>query len=368
MGGKKMKINLTEMYVDEEIKRVVIRVLESKRYVKGEEAKNFEKEFAKFCGVKYGVTTNSGTSALHVAMLAAGLTAGDEVIVPSHTFIATVSPLIHIGLKPVFAEIDEKTYTLNPDDIRKKITKNTKAIIPVHLYGHPADMDAIEEIAQEHDLIVIEDACQAHGAEYKGRKVGILGDIACFSFFPSKNMTVAGDGGMIITDNEEYAIKAAALRDQGRVAGKKYEHEYVGFNYRMSEILAAIGRVQLKHLPKWIEKRRDIAKIYNELLENVDVILPVEEDWAKHVYHLYVIRHRKRDKLKQFLEEKGIATGIHYPIPVHRQPAIKNYIKENYELKITENIAKEVLSLPIYPQMEKEKIEYVVNCIKKFEG
>ena len=363
-----MKINLTEMYVDEEIKRVVIRVLESKRYVKGEEAKNFEKEFAKFCGVKYGVTTNSGTSALHVAMLAAGLTAGDEVIVPSHTFIATVSPLIHIGLKPVFAEIDEKTYTLNPDDIRKKITKNTKAIIPVHLYGHPADMDAIEEIAQEHDLIVIEDACQAHGAEYKGRKVGILGDIACFSFFPSKNMTVAGDGGMIITDNEEYAIKAAALRDQGRVAGKKYEHEYVGFNYRMSEILAAIGRVQLKHLPKWIEKRRDIAKIYNELLENVDVILPVEEDWAKHVYHLYVIRHRKRDKLKQFLEEKGIATGIHYPIPVHRQPAIKNYIKENYELKITENIAKEVLSLPIYPQMEKEKIEYVVNCIKKFEG
>ncbi len=365
-GRGKMKINLAEMYVDEEIKKAAIEVLESKRYVKGEQAKKFEEEFAQFCGTRYGISTNSGTSALHIAMLVAGIKAGDEVIVPSHTFIATVSPLIHIGAKPIFAEIDERTYTMDPDDVRKKITEKTKAIIPVHLYGHPCDMKAIKEIAEEHNLCIIEDACQAHGAEYKGRKIGSIGDMACFSFFPSKNMTVAGDGGMVVTNNEEYAVKAAALRDQGRIAGKKYEHDYIGFNYRMSEILAAIGRIQLKHLPEWIERRREIAKLYNELLENVGVILPFEADWAKHVYHLYVVRHEERDKLKEFLKEKGVASGIHYPIPVHLQPAIRNTLLEDYKLEITEKVAKEVLSLPIYPQMEREKVEYVVECIKEF--
>ncbi len=363
-----MQVNLVEMYVDEEIKNAAINVLESKRYVKGQQAKEFEEEFARFCGVKYGIATNSGTSALHIALLVTGVKAGDEVIVPSHTFIATVSPLIHIGARPIFVEIEEKTYTMDANAIEKKITKKTKAIIPVHLYGHPCDMDAIKEIAEEYDLKIIEDACQAHGAEYKGRKIGSIGDIACFSFFPSKNMTVAGDGGMIVTNNEEYAIKAAALRDQGRVAGKKYEHDYIGFNYRMSEILAAIGRIQLKHLPEWIEKRREIAKIYNELLEDTDIILPYERKWAKHVYHLYVIRHAERNKLREFLKKKGVATGIHYPIPVHLQPAVRNYIEKDYELEITEKVAKEVLSLPIYPQMEKEKVEYVVECIKEFGG
>ncbi|MCD6222086.1 MAG: DegT/DnrJ/EryC1/StrS family aminotransferase [Thermoplasmata archaeon] len=361
-----MKVNLTEMYVDEEIKNAAMKVIESRRYVKGEQAREFEKEFAKFSGAKYGVATNSGTSALHVAMLSVGIERGDEVIVPSHTFIATVSPLLHIGAKPVFAEIDEKTYTMDVNDVRKKITKKTKAIIPVHLYGQPADMDAIKEIADEYGLIIIEDACQAHGAEYKGRRAGSIGNIAAFSFFPSKNLTVAGDGGMIVTNNEEYALKAAALRDQGRVAGKKYEHDYVGFNYRMSEILAAIGRVQLKHLPEWIEGRRRVARLYNELLADLDIILPFEKEWAKHVYHLYVIRHPERDKLKEFLKEKGIATGIHYPIPVHMQPAIKNILKEEYKLPVTEKVAKEVLSLPIYPWMEEEKVEYVANAIKEW--
>lgn len=360
-----MKVNLAEMYVDDEIKKAAIDVLESKRYVKGQQAKEFEKEFARFCNVKYGIATNSGTSALHVALLTIGIKRGDEVILPSHTFIATASPIIHIGAKPVFAEIDENTYTIDAEDVRKKITDKTKAIIPVHLYGHPCNMDEIKEIAMDYNIKIIEDACQAHGAEYKGKKIGSIGDIACFSFFPSKNMTVAGDGGMLVTDNDEYAIKAKALVDQGRLEGKKYEHDFIGFNYRMSEILAAIGRIQLKHLPKWVERRREVAKVYNELLEESSLILPMEMEWAKHVYHLYVVRSRKRDKLKEFLKEKGIGTGIHYPIPIHLQPAMK--FLRNVKLPITEKIAKEVLSLPIYPQMEMEKIEYVVKSIKEFE-
>ena len=359
-----MKVNMAEMYVDDEIKNAAIRVLESRRYVKGEEAKKLEEEFAEFVQAKYGIATNSGTSALHVALLAIGIKRGDEVIVPSHTFIATVSPVVHIGAKPVFAEIDEETYTINPEDIRKKITERTKAIMPVHLYGHPCNMDEIKEIAEEHDLKIIEDACQAHGAEYKGKKVGSIGDIAAFSFFPSKNMTVAGDGGMIVTNNEEYAIKAKALVDQGRIAGKKYEHDFVGFNYRMSEILAAIGRVQLKHLPEWIEKRREVAGIYDEILEEEDVVLPMEKEWAKHVYHLYVIRHEERDKLKEFLKEKGIATGIHYPIPVHLQPSMREY--GNVKLEVTEKIAREIMSIPMHPQMEREDVEYVANAIKEW--
>ena len=193
-----------------------------------------------------------------------------------------------------------------------------------------------------------------------------MGDIAAFSFFPSKNLTVAGDGGMIVTNNEEYAIKAAALRDQGRLAGKKYEHDYAGFNYRMSEILAAIGRIQLKHLPEWIEERRRVAKLYNELLEDAGITLPFEEEWAKHVYHLYVIRHGRRDDLKEYLKEKGIASGIHYPVPVHMQPAIRNSVGESYNLPITEKVAKEVLSIPIYPGMEEEKVRYVADEIKNF--
>ncbi len=359
-----MKISITEMYVDEEIKNAATRVLESKRYVKGPEVREFEKEFAKFCDAEYGIATNSGTSALHVAMLTAGIKKGDEVIVPSHTFIATASPLIHIGARPIFAEIDEETYTVDVDDVRKKITDKTKAVIPVHLYGHPCDMNSLKEVADDYGVIIIEDACQAHGAEYKGDKIGGIGDIACFSFFPSKNMTVAGDGGMIVTNNEEYAIKAAALVNQGRLERKKYEHDFAGFNYRMSEILAAIGRVQLKHLSAWIEKRRKVAKVYNENLDGEVIVLPVEKEWAKHVYYVYVTRCKNRDKLREFLKEKGITTGVHYPLPVHLQPAMKDFAGSR--LRITEKVAREILSLPIYPQMGTQKIEYVISCIKEW--
>ena len=360
-----MKINITEMYVDKEIKDAAQRVLESKKYVKGEEAKAFEEEFASFCSTRYGVATNSGTSALHVAMLTIGIKAGDEVIVPSHTFIATVSPLLHIGAKPVFAEVDRETYTIDPDEIRKNITDKTKAIIPVHLYGHPADMDPIMEVAREHDLRVIEDACQAHGAEYKGKRTGSMGDMACFSFFPSKNMTVAGDGGMIVTGNEDYAVKARALVNQGRMKGRKYEHDFAGFNYRMSEILAAVGRVQLKHLPEWIERRREVAGWYNEQLNGDNIILPVEKEWAKHVYHLYVIRCKNRDNLREFLKGKDIAAGVHYPLPVHMQPSVKDIVGQ-VSLPFTEQIAKEVLSIPMHPQMSREDVQYVAEAINEW--
>ena len=360
-----MKVNITEMYVDEEIKEAVQRVLESKKYVKGEEAKSFEQEFAAFCHTRYGIATNSGTSALHVALLAAGITRGDEVIVPSHTFVATASPLLHIGARPVFAEVDRETYTIDPEEIRKKITDGTKAIIPVHLYGHPCDMDPIMELAREHHLTVIEDACQAHGAEYRGTRVGSMGDMACFSFFPSKNMTVAGDGGMIVTDNEEYAVKAKALVNQGRLEGRKYEHDFAGFNYRLSEILAAVGRVQLRHLPEWIERRREVARWYHDMLEGDGLILPVEKEWAKHVYHLYVIRCRNRDGLREFLKERGIAAGVHYPLPVHLQPAVRDVVGE-VSLPFTEKIAQEVLSIPIHPQMREEDARYVAEAINEW--
>lgn len=362
-----MKVNITEMYVDEEIRGAVQRVLESKKYVKGEEAQSFEKEFAAFCHTRYGIATNSGTSALHVALLAAGITRGDEVIIPSHTFVATASPLLHIGARPVFAEVEEETYTIDPDDIRRKITDKTKAIIPVHLYGHPCDMDPIIEIATEHDLKVIEDACQAHGAEYKGRRVGSMGDMACFSFFPSKNMTVAGDGGMIVTVNEDYAVKAKALVNQGRLAGKKYEHDFAGFNYRLSEMLAAVGRVQLHHLPEWIKRRREVAGWYRELLDTDELILPVEKKWARHVYHLYVIRCKNRDGLQTFLKERGIASGVHYPLPVHLQPPVKDVVGE-ISLPFTEKIAQEVLSIPMHPQMSEDDARYVAAAIKEWCG
>ena len=228
MGGVKMKINITEMFVDDEIKEAAVRVLEGKRYVKGPEGQEFEKAFAQFSGAAYGIATNSGTSALHVALLTLGIQRGDEVIIPSHTFVATASPLAHIGAIPVFAEVDEKTYTLDVEDVKQKITSKTRAIIPVHLYGHPCDMGPLQDLADENDVKILEDACQSHGATYRGEgKVGSMGDMACFSFFPSKNMTVAGDGGMITTTNEECAIRARALVDQGRFTGKKYEHDRV---------------------------------------------------------------------------------------------------------------------------------------------
>jgi len=362
--GKKMKYNLAEMYIDDEIKNKVIAVLNSKRYIKGKEGKNFEEEFAEYIGTEYGIATNSGTSGLYLAYYALGLGKDDEIIVPSHTFIATVSTAMHLGIKPVFVDIDPETFTMNPRDVEKKITQKTKAIVPVHLYGHPVDMKPIIDLADENDLYVIEDAAQAHGSLYNNRKVGSIGDIAVFSFFPSKVMTVAGDGGMVVTNNKEIGEKIAMLRDQGRK--EKYIHELLGFNFRLNEIQAAIGRIQLKHLEEWIEKRRNVAKLYNELLGGLDsVVPPMERSWARHVYYVYTIKAKNRDKLSEFLKKNGIATGLYYPVPVHKQPAIMKYMKTEY-LPQTEKCVNEILSLPMYPELKKEQINYIVEKIDEY--
>lgn len=361
------KISLCKIYVDDLMKEAAVNVLDSGGYIKGEQNKKLESGFAELCSVKHGVTVNSGTAALMLSLIALGIKKDDEVIVPSHTFIATASVVLHLGAKPVFVDIDPETYTLSVDDVKKKITKKTKAIIPVHLYGHPADMDRIMEIAEENDLKVIEDACQAHGAIYKGKNIGGIGDIGCFSFFPSKVMTVCGDGGMVTTNNKEIAEKIGMLRDQGRKKGEKYSHELLGFNFRLSELHAAIGRVQLKHLPDFIEKRRKIAKRYNEGVKGMkNVMTPKEKTWARHVYYVYTIRVKKRDELVAYLNNKGVATGIYYPVPVHKQPCITKIIKPCV-LRETEKCAKEVLSLPMHPMLKDEDIEYIVENVKKFK-
>jgi len=356
-----MNISLSKIYVDDDIRRAVIEVLNSGQYIKGENLQSFEGEFANFCGTKYAVGVNSGTSAILLSLIAIGLKEGDEVIVPSHTFIATASPVKFLGATLIYADIDPDIYTIDPADIERRITPKTKAIIPVHLYGHPCDMDAILAIAQQHDLRIIEDACQAHGALYKGRKVGSIGDIGCFSFFPSKNMTVLGEGGMAVTNDETLAERISALRDHGR--RQKYIHEMLGLNFRMSEIHAAIGRLQLKHVDEWNAKRRTIADYYNTLLHDLNnVATPAEKEWAKHVYHLYVIRAKQRDELAAHLKRESIATGIHYPVPVHKQPCMES----NAYLPITEKYASEVLSLPMHPQLTESEVEYICDKIHGF--
>lgn len=352
-----MKIDFSKMYVDDDIRSSVIEVLNSGRYVKGEKLRSFEKEFAKFCGTKHSIGVSSGTSAILLALMALGIKKGDEVIVPAHTFVATASPILFLGGTPVFADIDENTYTIDPSDIERKITKSTKAIIPVHLYGHPCDMDPINEIAQEKDLAVIEDACQAHGAAYKGKKAGSIGDIGCFSFFPSKNMTVLGEGGIVSTNNDELAKKISMLRDHGRK--DKYLHEILGLNLRMDEIHAAIGRESLKHISEWNKKRREVAAQYNRSLDGLDLVIPTEKSWAEHVYHLYVIRVKERDKLAAYLNEKGVSTGVHYPVPLHKQPCML----ADVHLPVTERCVEEILSLPMHPQLSREEVEYVCNNI-----
>jgi perosamine synthetase len=360
MGETVMDIPLSKMYVDDQIQKAVFNVLNSGRYINGQNLKSFEEEFADFCSTKYAIGVSSGTSAILLSLMALGIGERDEVIVPSHTFIATASPAKFLGATLVYADIDPETYTIDPAEVQRKITPRTKAIIPVHLYGHPCDMDPISELARARNIYVVEDACQAHGATYKGKKTGSLGDIACFSFFPSKNMTVLGDGGMITTNDSELAQKVRMMRDHGRT--QKYIHEILGLNCRLSEVHAAIGREQLKHLASWNERRRVIAARYSVLLRDSGVIVPVEREWAKHVYHMYVIRAKQRDRLASYLKGKGIETGIHYPVPVHRQPCLMSDVR----LPVTEKYGEEVLSLPMYPQLTDEQIGYVASEVRNF--
>jgi perosamine synthetase len=360
-----MKIPLAKPFVSEEHMRVLKEVLDSGQFIQGRQTAEFEKEFAAFLGCKYAVAASSGTSALHLALLSSGVRKGDDVITVSHTFIATLESIWHVQAHPKVADIDERFYGMDPNHAKGLRTKKTRAIIPVHIFGHPVDMDPLRDIAERRGLMLIEDAAQAHGSMYKGRLVGTLSDVSCFSFYPSKNMTVCGDGGMLVTNNEEIAARTRMLRDHGRK--EKYSSDLVGYNYRLSEISSAIGRVGLKHLVQWNDERRTVASIYNELLSDCkEIMIPRQAEWAHHVYYVYAIRAKHRDKLKDWLSNNGIQTGIHYPIPCHLQPVYARMEGKLVRLEKTERVAKELLSLPMYPGMTREEVDYVATKIKQF--
>ena len=358
-------IKLTKMYMDDKIKNEVLKVLDSGYYIKGPNLKSFEASFQKYLSVKHAIGVSSGTAALFLAYNEFNFQPGDEVIVPSHTFIATASPLAFFKVKPVFVDCDPETYCMDIEDVKEKITSKTKCITPVHLYGHPVDMDPLIGIAQDKSIKIIEDCCQAHGSEYKGKKVGNLGDIGIFSFFPSKSMTVGGDGGMIVTNNDEYGEILKVRRDHGRTT--KYKNENLGLNFRLNEIQAVIGRIQLKHLPEWIERRSEIVKLYNDFLRNYsDIKIPIEKEWAKPAYYVYTIQMENRDKLIEFLHERKIATGIYYPIPIHKQPIIEKLYGKQPKLPITEEIVKKIVSLPLSPLLTEKELERIKTAMKDF--
>jgi len=349
-----------------EILKVVQEVLESGTYILGENVTKFESEFASYCGVKYGVGVNSGTDALMLALKAVEVKEGDQVITTPNSFIATASTIVHWGAKPVFVDIDPETYNMDPTKLEKVINRSkgpVRAIIPVHLYGHPADMDPIVEIAEKYGSYIIEDACQSHGALYRGRKTGSLGHIGCFSFYPTKNLGAYGDGGIIVTNDYEIVEKVRLLRDYGR--DTRYTHTIIGYNSRLDEVQAAILRVKLKYLDEWVEKRRKNAKTYRELLCDVpEVVSPVEKDYARHVYWLYVIKTKYRDKLQDALNKKDIETMVTYPVPIHLQDAFKYLGLTEGNFPIAEKCSKEILSLPVHPELREEEIQHVAKVIK----
>ncbi|MHA1394173.1 MAG: DegT/DnrJ/EryC1/StrS family aminotransferase [Promethearchaeota archaeon] len=358
-------INLVKIYMDENIKKAVLNVLESGNYVKGPNLRNFEKSFKNYIKVKHSIGVSSGTAALFLAYQEIGLNPSDEVIVPSHTFISTVTPLAYFNAKPVFVDIDPHTYCMDVNEIKKKITPKTKCITTVHIYGHPVDMKPLRELCEEKNIKIIEDCCQAHGAEYYDKKVGTFGDIGVFSFYPSKNVTVCGDGGMIVTNNDEYGENLKLRRDHGR--NSKYRNDLLGLNFRLNEIQAAIGYEQLKHLDKWINVRRKIVNIYNDFLEDFpNIIPPKEKENVKCSYYVYTIQIEKRDAFIKFLEKENISTGIYYPIPVHRQPIIEKLYGIQKKLPVTEDIVEKIVSLPLSPLLTNEEITYIKNKIKKF--
>jgi len=344
-----------------EIDSAVQRVLESGQYVGGSEVSALEEEFASYCGARHGIAVNSGTSALHVALLAAGVGPGDEVITVPLTFYATVAAIGYVGATAVYVDIDPGTFTLDPAKIEAAITARTRAILPVHLYGQCADMDRILEIARRHKLVVIEDAAQAHGAEYHGHRAGSMGDIGCFSFYPTKNLGAAGEGGMLTTSNSEYARTAALLRSWGEE--QRYRPTLKGFNYRLPALQAAIVRVKLRRLEAWIEARRAWAKEYERWLEPASVIRPRERANTRHVYCLYTIRSQHRDQLQKGLEGTGMQTAVHYPLPIHLMPAYADSRYQAGDFPIAEECAGSVLSLPLYPQMKAEEVREVAARI-----
>jgi len=347
--------------IKEEVNAAIQNILETCQFTLGSEVAAFEEEFSSYSQAQYGIGVNTGTSALHLALLAAGIGSDDEVITVPFTFVATVAAIYYTGAKPVFVDIDPRTFTMDVKAIEAAITDKTKAIIPVHLYGQPADMDPILEIAKRRGLVVIEDAAQAHGAEYKGHRVGSLGDMGCFSFYPGKNLGAYGEGGMVVTNNPEYTRTIRMLRDWG--AEQKYQHVLKGYNYRLEGIQGAILRVKLRHLETWTEARRTAAAYYNELLSGSGVPTPEAMSYARHVYHIYAIRTRQRSEWQQALQAKGIQTGIHYPIPVHLLPAYADLGYTRGDFPHSEQAADEVLSLPMFPELSRVQCEEVSEAV-----
>ena len=354
--GKTIKEDVLDM-IDDAISQAA--------FIGGPNVSGFEAEFAAFCDTHHCVGVASGTDALRFAMMAAGVGYGDEVVTVPHTFIATTEAISQTSAKPVFVDIDPQTWNIDVDRIESALSPRTKAIIPVHLYGQPADMDAILEIAAKHRLKVIEDACQAHGASYKGRPAGSIGDLGCFSFYPGKNLGAYGEGGAVTTNDAPMAEMIAKIRDHGQKT--KYYHDMEGYNGRLDAIQAGILRIKLKKLAAWNTARREHASQYSQLLKDVQAVtLPIEAPETNSVYHLYVILADRRDELQKALAEKGIATGLHYPLPLHLQEAYRSLGYRQGDFPVTESVAENLLSLPMYPELTQDQIHYVAECIRDF--
>jgi dTDP-4-amino-4,6-dideoxygalactose transaminase len=349
-----------------EIDAALARVIRDASFVLGEDVAKLESEFAAFCGAEHCVGVDSGSSALELALRACGIGPGDEVITVANTFVATVGAIVATRARPVLVDADPDTYEMNIEAVRRAITPATRAIIPVHLFGQPADIEPLVDLARHSEITVVEDACQAHGAEYRSRRVGSLGHVACFSFYPGKNLGAYGDGGALTTDDPTIAERLRMLRDYGQT--RKYHHQVIGYNRRLDTLQAAVLRVKLPRLDAWNAKRVQHAHLYNALLADAPVVTPVTPEDRTHVYHLYVIRARDRDSLQSHLTNRGIATGIHYPIPIHLQEAYAYLGYHQGDFPVAEKYATEMLSLPMYPELADDQIRYVADAVCEFLG
>ena len=387
-------IDLKAQYdsLGEKLDKVALGVLSSANYIMGKTVTDFEKEFADFVGVKHAISVGNGTDALVLALKSMGIGEGDEVITTPFTFFATAEAISAVGATPVFVDVNKETFNIDVTKIEEKITSKTKAIMPVHIFGQSADMDEINEIAKKHNLYVIEDACQAVGGKYKGRKIGTLGDVACFSFFPTKNLGCAGDGGMIVTNDDKIATIARALRTHGSGENGqkaynllnnieeevktaegandtvynplKYYNYLIGFNTRLDAIQASILSVKLKEIDSWNAKRREIVELYNEALQNSDLVTPVAKDYNEHVYHMYILQSENREEVLTKLKEAGIATGVYYPVPLHLQKVYKDLGYKEGDMPVSEYLSHRTFAIPVYPELTKEQVEYIISKVK----
>lgn len=384
-------IDLQAQYksLEEELNKAALEVLSSAKYIMGENVIEFEKEFASYIGVKHAISVGNGTDALVLALKAMGIKSGDEVITTPFTFFATAEAISAVGAVPVFVDVDKETFNIDVTKIEEKITNKTKAIIPVHIFGQAADMDEINKIAKKHNLLVLEDACQAIGGKYKGKNIGALADAACFSFFPTKNLGCAGDGGMIVTDNDDIAIIARALRTHGSGENGqkaynllnniteevktaegaddtvynplKYYNYLIGYNTRLDAIQAALLRIKLKEIDKWNAKRREIVKIYNDALQNSDYVTPFCREDVEHVYHMYILQSENREEVIAKLKKAGVATGVYYPIPLHLQKVYKDLGYKEGDMPVAEYLSHRTFAIPVYPELTKEQVEYILS-------